>query len=824
MDGTNLTTKRSLDDIQHIVQLYVAQLTEGCGVWSCENKVCDTGRRNTEPPQRPIRKYSPRSARTIALAIASGPAPTKHLCRNLHHGDQQSREPGFTKREHETPRDASDLTQLLSDTVRVRQFFAGSKTNNVRPARNEGLPIQLERLLGSKSLLCGEIDREGSLSSGAAGSIILQAIDAIVEDMPKANRAQYEFADSIIRQGCSFPALNGNVPTDPKWNCWLQILDLMDQRSRLRLLSVVCKAFAISTYQDAGHANYDENRQKSADAVHKRISIRNSLLSYLKDHPASILVLGPMCKKVFLSHWDHTSTTVPTGSVTCGALEILELLHDNFADYKGFFDSHVAAQSLEIVDLAQSWKQTADSSQTRHLLSFDFLFPSHSRAMCFRMVSHLKMREAVSFAEQAAALRRRMMPHMLDDEPEGRLKHLEQQYLLLNVSRIDVLRDAYNQLWQRRQRELFRPLRVRLGEVDELEVGHDLGGVQMEFFNLVCQEAMKEESGMFTTDLQSGLSYFRPGSLQPLYMFELLGLLMALAIYNGVTLPISFPKVFYKFLTDGAPKRPSDDREGGLPVLLQHLRDGWAAEARSLESLLKEDISDLEYSFPLEANGLRLAVHFQEGDSLSPILSSVTDEKGRSVETMPMLTWPGWKLLRPPQESGIVTAENKSRYVSEYAWWLTWASVEPQWKAFMSGFHRVIDRQTLSIFKPSDLKAFVEGSSRLGIGELRKSTQYEGYEAKSKYIQNFWRVVSSWPEEKQKKLLKFVTAAERIPIGGASQLTFVIKKTVVEDLEHLPTSSTCFGTLYLPRYASSEALNEKLSRAIEYGLEGFGTG
>ncbi|RMY38466.1 hypothetical protein D0866_02586 [Hortaea werneckii] len=743
---------------------------------------------------------------------------------NLHHGDQQSRKPSVTDPEPETPRDASDLSQLLSDTNSVRQFFAGSKTANVQPAQNEDLLNQLEHLLVSESASSGEVDPEVSLSSGTACSIILQAIDAIVEDMPKANRAQYEFADSIIRQGCSYPAVNGNTPTDPKWNCWLHILDLMDQRSRLRLLSRVCKVFALVTYQDLRHAACDENWEKSTYAVHNRISIHDCLLNYLKGHPASILVLGPMCKKMFLSHWNHTSTTVPTGSITCGALEILELLHNNFADYKGFFDSHVAAQSLEIVDLAQSWKQAANSSKTRHLLSFDFLFPAHSRPMCFRMISHLKMREAVSFAEQAAALRRRMMPHMLDDEPEGRLKHLEQQYLLLNVSRIDVLRDAYNQLWQRRQRELFRPLRVRLGEVDELEVGHDLGGVQMEFFNLVCQEAMKEESGMFTTDVQSGLSYFRPGSLQPLYMFELLGLLMALAIYNGVTLPISFPKVFYKFLTDGAPRRPSDDNEGCGPAHLQYLRDGWAAEARSLESLLIEDIPDLEYSFPLDANGLRIAVHFEESDSPTPVLSSITDEKGRSVGTMPMLTWPGWKLLRAPQEPGIVTAQNKSRYVSEYAWWLTWASVESQWKAFMNGFYRVIDQRSLSIFKPADLKAFVEGSSHLDIAELRKSTQYDGYEAKSKYIQNFWRLVSSWPEEKQKKLLKFVTAAERIPIGGASQLTFVIKKTVVEDLEHLPTSSTCFGTLYLPRYASSEALNEKLSRAIEYGLEGFGTG
>ena len=305
MDSTNATTKRSFQGIQQIVQLYVAQLTEGCGVWSCENKVCDTGRRNTEPPQRPIRRYSPRSARTIALAIASGPAPRKHLCSNLHHDEQQSREPSFTTPQPETPRDASDLTQLLSDTNSVRQFFAGSKIANVQPAQNEDLLNQLEHLLVSGPMSSGDVDREVSLSSGAASIIILRAIDAVVEDMPKANRAQYEFADSIIRQGCSYPAVNGNTPTDPKWNCWLQILDLMDQRSRLRLLSGVCKVFAISSYQDLEHAGCDGKKENSTGVVRDRISIRDCLLNYLKDHPASILVLGPMCKKIFLSHWDH---------------------------------------------------------------------------------------------------------------------------------------------------------------------------------------------------------------------------------------------------------------------------------------------------------------------------------------------------------------------------------------------------------------------------------------------------------------------------------------------------------------------------------------
>ena len=75
------------------------------------------------------------------------------------------------------------------------------------------------------------------------------------------------------------------------------------------------------------------------------------------------------------------------------------------------------------------------------------------------------------------------------------MRYAEAHYLLLSVSRGNILADAFDQLWQRRKGELLRPLRVRLGEVDELEIGHDLGGVQMEFFNLVCEAAFAESSG-----------------------------------------------------------------------------------------------------------------------------------------------------------------------------------------------------------------------------------------------------------------------------------------------------------------------------------------
>ena len=88
------------------------------------------------------------------------------------------------------------------------------------------------------------------------------------------------------------------------------------------------------------------------------------------------------------------------------------------------------------------------------------------------------------------------MSHHFETTSE-RVRHAEEHYLLLNVSRANILKDTFDQLWQRRTDELLRPLRVRLGEIDALEVGHDLGGVQIEFFNLVCREIFSEDAREF---------------------------------------------------------------------------------------------------------------------------------------------------------------------------------------------------------------------------------------------------------------------------------------------------------------------------------------
>lgn len=341
---------------------------------------------------------------------------------------------------------------------------------------------------------------------------------------------------------------------------------------------------------------------------------------------------------------------------------------------------------------------------------------------------------------------------------------------------------------------------------------------------------------MFTTDPQTGYSYFRPGSLQPLHKFELLGVLFSLAIYNGVALPINFPTVFYHVLNGDL-----DDLSARLMdtaiMSIKEIKDGWPTIAQSLRYILASDIDDLDFTFPLEANGLLLQI---AGRPQSRSKSSIAEKASQTVSEAVLvdssaveiapdsIMWPGWEFHKEAtdQQAEPVTQANKSEYVLEYMRWLIYGQVQPQWTAFLKGFNasQAWEGNKMSFLTPTQFKHIVEGSSTLDISDLRRAAQYDNYSPQSKYIDWFWRIVTAWPEKRQRELLKFVTAAERIPITGASSLTFIIKKTEPDNLEALPTSSTCFGTLMLPRYPSQAMLAAKLELALKHGAEGFGTG
>lgn len=231
---------------------------------------------------------------------------------------------------------------------------------------------------------------------------------------------------------------------------------------------------------------------------------------------------------------------------------------------------------------------------------------------------------------------------------------------------------------------------------------------------------------------------------------------------------------------------------------LDYIRDGWPDLAKSFETLLNwndGDVADIfvrEYVFSYEAFGQNVDIDMTKHGNDAPF----------------------------PNETPLVTNENRGAFVRDYVTHLILHTVRPQLKAFKNGFYTCLSARSLELFTPKSLKKLVEGEQNISLPELRACATYEDYDVTHPAIQMFWGIVQSYSQQDATHLLEFVTASDRIPVTGYQGLTFNIVR-MGNDSEQLPTSSTCFGKLYLPEYKDKEKMQRKLALAIQ-NAKGFG--
>lgn len=464
-----------------------------------------------------------------------------------------------------------------------------------------------------------------------------------------------------------------------------------------------------------------------------------------------------------------------------------------------------------------AWLSFTSTKQKVHLLDYPYMFNPETLVSYFRAINFSRMSHAY---EEAASLKSRMdrlfemqtlivNPHH-KNVLQDLLRTAASRYLILDIGRNNVLRDALDQLWRREERELLRPLKVHLGE-DSGEEGFDSGGVQQEFFRLAMAEALDPDFGAFTVDDRNRMAWFLPGSLEPTWKFELVGLLMGLAVYNGLTLPVNFPKALYRKLL-------------GKPVTdIHHIDDGWPQIASSLTSLLEwdesngavEDIFSVTYEFSTSIFAEHVS---REMHSLTPGTQPDSEQE-----------WPQFPSYDTrlsadnPSDAPLVTNANRNAYVSDYIRYMTDVSVRPQYLALAKGFRAVLHPKSLTLLTPDLLQQLMEGVQEIDIAELRRATRYVGCSTSSKLVKDFWSVVKRYDDRMKRKLLEFVTASDRVPVGGVKNITFVVQKNgdVEEKDGRLPTAYTCYGTLLLPEYGDREVLRERLGMALE-NAQGFG--
>lgn len=454
-----------------------------------------------------------------------------------------------------------------------------------------------------------------------------------------------------------------------------------------------------------------------------------------------------------------------------------------------------------------AWLTFTSTKKKRHIMEYPYLFSPETLVSFFRSINFSRMSRMF---EESSSLKTRMGaivdPGSLITHPHHKvvlqdlLKTASAKYLILEIGRDNVLRDAFDQLWRREGRELLRPLKVHLGE-DGGEEGFDSGGVQQEFFRMAMAECLDPTYGAFTVDDRTKMAWFVPGSVVEGWKYELIGLLVSLAVYNGLTLPITFPKALYRKLL------------GQQVDELHHIADGWPELASGLTTLLEWD----------EKDGLVEDIFARTYEfSVSTLGSHVTRQMSEDNPPWPQGVSPS-PTAEEQDEAPLVTNDNRDDYVSDYIRYLTDVSVQPQYRAFERGFRTCLEHKSLSLLTPTILQSVVEGVQDIDISELRRYARYVGWDASHRTVRDFWSIVKRYDDRMKRKLLEFVTASDRVPVGGTRNLQFVVQKNGEEEGDggHLPTAYTCYGTLLLPEYKDKDVLRERLGMALE-NAQGFG--
>ncbi|AEO58791.1 hypothetical protein MYCTH_2306381 [Thermothelomyces thermophilus ATCC 42464] len=682
---------------------------------------------------------------------------------------------------------------------------------------------------------------EQALSNLEAGRLISICLHALIAAAPLVDDSRQLFDMSRIRSHGLSLADSGAVARQPTELC-LQYEDAFTDPMALRLARRLFAAIATRRHFDALiESNIGPQERGEEDVLaplFSQLDFLNMDAVYVLDfsfpdralHETRVpILLLDWARAVMLNDWDG-APEVPGDGPFGGALALIEAMYKRrqellLADAQ--FRSDYFAERLDTLKMPLSWLSHTSTRQRLHLLDFPYMFSPSTLVSYFRSINFARMSRAfeefASFQDKMAVMAQRagLTQHHKDVLAE-RLRPAGSKYLILDIRRSTVLEDAFDQLWRREERELLRPLKVHLGESTG-EEGFDSGGVQQEFFRLAIAQALNPDYGAFTVDERTRMAWFLPGSMEDEWKFELIGLLVSLAVYNGLTLPVTFPKALYRKLL-------------GEPVTeLHHIADGWPDLASGLTSLLEwdekdgavEDVFARTYEFSVSAFGQHITREMKP-------LSDSLHQHGRDSEDE---AWPQFaKTLSqsssqpaPHQgnpaedEAPLVTGANRNAYVSDYIRYLTDVSVRPQYEAFARGFHTCLHPKSLSLLTPSLLQSVVEGVQEIDIAELKRYARYVGWDASHRTVKDFWSVVKRYDENMKRKLLEFVTASDRVPVGGVKNLMFIIQRNGEEEdpAGRLPTSYTCYGTLLLPEYKDKEMLRERLGMALE-NAQGFG--
>jgi hypothetical protein len=339
----------------------------------------------------------------------------------------------------------------------------------------------------------------------------------------------------------------------------------------------------------------------------------------------------------------------------------------------------------------------------------------------------------------------------------------------VKLRRESVVEDTMARIYPSEPKMLQQQLVVEF----EGEAARDDGGVSREFFDLVCTKVFAE-SQVFTKVNNDAFYWFRGDvDFAPEMESRLCaaGLILQLALVNGVILPVRFPRALYRKLK-------------GEHVGLSEFAELFPEQAASLRQC-----------------GTGCGLYF---------VVNVVNSSGEVLE----------KELVPNGENIEVTNENAGDYVRSIVAFYMEVGVAKSFEQFAAGFRRARETKVMAKLRAFDYDLLLSGSDVEDWNELERQTTYiGGYDPTSPAVVIFWRLFYEMCEEAKGKLLQFITGSSRAPLGGFKTLGFRIQRA--GDARKVPTAHTCQNMLVLPDCRDEGRVRGNLAVCIAHA-EGFG--
>lgn len=383
----------------------VHQLVHGCGNSECKASFCASAMHNKS--DRPVRKYTPRSARALALELLSRPKTEAYLCERCSDVPEEP-EPDAGAQ------DPSSLTQRLADSSHIRQLAKGQSPESSSTCPDGLLRRRVTAITRKLQAQCEPpFDSSGSPNPHFVGShevadTLASALDLFFDLLPKdSNQAHWHSLAHYVNHGQALPS---KILERKESNAKLvELLEIFELEHHVRLCAEICRVFALRTQLEDVAAKLSDTAPGEDGILNLLIDRVTSIAQAQTTDRQDSWIPWPYplwFKKAFVKHWDG-KPVIKRGTVACGALELLGMQQaiwdrsnpDKTSDANLL--PYVYKRS-SVTKFTRSWMEHDPpvTSKSRHILSFPFIYPSGHLILYFRMLNHLRMRYETPFTRQ----------------------------------------------------------------------------------------------------------------------------------------------------------------------------------------------------------------------------------------------------------------------------------------------------------------------------------------------------------------------------------------------------------------------------------------